>query len=885
MLQSISKSYELIFQLLHMPSHARGKQEKDFIVRFLCSIDKLLFGNKSSLESLADTIQHTSFRNGQTLFSSGSRITSWYILLSGSVYVDGKLHHPIKSFGRPISEEDRYHSSDCYCLEQCDFLVIDLKTACQQSSQLSSMDSSITPGLAEDSVRLQRSSLDLSDEASSSTYSDSCCELEDSDNDFCDASAETGASFGVAARSSLLLALAKPPGQRSPSEVELLHQATRCMPAFANFNETVQRRLSAGLALASLDQLSVPSNSWSVILDGLVELTTPTMSDGEADAVHRRLGPGDCLDARLLAGEARAVGPNCRLAYLALDDYLAAVETAGADEADGRAVLRKNGQVVLVKEADPSRDGVLCVTSGTPAALLDELLSTSAANVDASFADDLLLTRLAFVSDLALADRLLLALADPPQPDCAPSAAWERAERVLLQWVGGHLVDMSDRRLLHRLAGLEARLTGRLGPQHLMRLACSSGAAERRVTCRRDRGLDFLLLGSGGGGDSFCFVSGLAAPTGDEDDSCLIDDEGRLLQPLMLGDRVLQLDDQPVDPDRLSNGAAGELLHLTVRWDPLQYHRALASMTAAASILRTISCSPPAHQSPPSQLPVRQVSMPASLATTAERQLAAPRPAPAALADRAVRVYRHDGQSRTVPVGRDTPAGVAAALAAREFGVAGVDYACWQLVEVCASLPGPALRRRALQDSVTDLDGRLPVGGRYYLRRADEPIDQCLTDKTEALQLAREAAVDLLQLDPRRLAQLLTESDAEAHRQIRPADLVLWWLGNRDGSSYKSLTAFHRLIRLAEATSGWPGRELATCGGASIEASEQRRRDRILKRLVRVALECHRLRNLCSATSLALGLAACQPAGWERRLPGRCGPPGRTGWPAWPTCP
>uniref|UniRef100_A0A1I8GVZ8 PDZ domain-containing protein n=1 Tax=Macrostomum lignano TaxID=282301 RepID=A0A1I8GVZ8_9PLAT len=283
-----------------------------------------------------------------------------------------------------------------------------------------------------------------------------------------------------------------------------------------------------------------------------------------------------CWPARLALSAPTAGWPT-----LALDDYLAAVETAGADEADGRAVLRKNGQVVLVKEADPSRDGALCVTSGTPAALLDELLSTSAANVDASFADDLLLTRLAFVSDLALADRLLLALADPPQPDL-------RAQRRLgaSRTCPTPMGRRASRRHVRPLAGLEARLTGRLGPQHLMRLACSSGAAERRVTCRRDRGLDFLLLGSGGGGDSFCFVSGLAAPTGDEDDSCLIDDEGRLLQPLMLGDRVLQLDDQPVDPDRLSNGAAGELLHLTVRWDPLQYHRALASMTAAASVSR-----------------------------------------------------------------------------------------------------------------------------------------------------------------------------------------------------------------------------------------------------------------------------------------------------------
>uniref|UniRef100_A0A1I8FKY1 FAD_binding_7 domain-containing protein n=1 Tax=Macrostomum lignano TaxID=282301 RepID=A0A1I8FKY1_9PLAT len=180
------------------------------------------------------------------------------------------------------------------------------------------------------------------------------------------------------------------------------------------------------------------------------------------------------------------------------------------------------------------------------------------------------------------------------------------------------------------------------------------------------------------------------------------------------------------------------------------------------------------------------VSMPASLATTAERQLAAPRPAPAALADRAVRVYRHDGQSRTVPVGRDTP-----------------HYACWQLVEVCASLPGPALRRRALQDSVTIWT-----------------VD------------CREAAVDLLQLDPRRLAQLLTESDAEAHRQIRPADLVLWWLGNRDGSSYKSLTAFHRAnpagrghVRLAGART----RDLRRCQHRKPASSAVA--NRILKRL------------------------------------------------------
>uniref|UniRef100_A0A1I8FKU0 Sushi domain-containing protein n=1 Tax=Macrostomum lignano TaxID=282301 RepID=A0A1I8FKU0_9PLAT len=79
--------------------------------------------------------------------------------------------------------------------------------------------------------------------------------------------------------------------------------------------------------------------------------------------------------------------------------------------------------------------------------------------------------------------------------------------------------------------GLEARLTGRLGPQHLMRLACSSGAAERRVPAAATARLDFLLLAEWRkAATSFCFVSALPRQLAIEDDSCLIDDEGRLLQ-------------------------------------------------------------------------------------------------------------------------------------------------------------------------------------------------------------------------------------------------------------------------------------------------------------------------------------------------------------------
>ncbi|CAF0742965.1 unnamed protein product [Didymodactylos carnosus] len=109
--------------VLKIPSE-RTAQDLTIINGYLKHLEALSSLSESHKRNLSKTVRYELHEANRVLFSRGQVNTCWYILLSGSVFIDSTMFLPRSSFGkRTPGNPFRLH--DCLVLESSEMLVID----------------------------------------------------------------------------------------------------------------------------------------------------------------------------------------------------------------------------------------------------------------------------------------------------------------------------------------------------------------------------------------------------------------------------------------------------------------------------------------------------------------------------------------------------------------------------------------------------------------------------------------------------------------------------------------------------------------------------------------------------------------------------------------
>lgn len=212
-----------------------------------------------------------------------------------------------------------------------------------------------------------------------------------------------------------------------------------------------------------------------------------------------------------------------------------------------------------------------------------------------------------------------------------------------------------------------------------------------------------------------------------------------------------------------------------------------------------------------------------------------------------LKIYRPDQSFKYLLVNKETNAREVVLLALREFNepdrASAREYALFQVSCVQPTEKQFMLKQTRLPDHLDCLAERIPLGARYYIKRSDstDPLvpNEMLPD------LYKESEVTLLQLNPVELALQLTLEDYAAFRQIEMTEFIddLFQLDSKFGMPNLSLFA-----ELVNRETFWVVSEILN------EAGSAQRRGQIIKRFIKVAIQCRDCRNFNSMFAIISGL-------------------------------
>jgi Rap guanine nucleotide exchange factor 2 len=109
--------------VIKIPSE-RTAQDLTIINAYLKHLEALSSLRESHIRNLCKTIRYEIHDTHRVLFSRGELNTCWYILLSGSVFIESTMYLPRASFGKR-TPSNQYRINECVVLEPSEMLVID----------------------------------------------------------------------------------------------------------------------------------------------------------------------------------------------------------------------------------------------------------------------------------------------------------------------------------------------------------------------------------------------------------------------------------------------------------------------------------------------------------------------------------------------------------------------------------------------------------------------------------------------------------------------------------------------------------------------------------------------------------------------------------------
>ncbi|XP_069123815.1 rap guanine nucleotide exchange factor 6-like isoform X9 [Argopecten irradians] len=538
----------LFISSLQKYSHVRTEKDLDVIFSYLHGMEALSSLREPALRALCRTVRYECHDANDILYCREELSTCWYILLSGSVFIEGSMFLPRSSFGKRTPGCTR-RTSECLILEPSEMIVIDypdvqvMKSGQRQACNSVNIDryidehyegrmrrmhsdGSVEPFPQDCSLRAGEQLIYLRNEQfkrcsrasdTSSAYSGSDMmqsSIDDQENVDADLSGlhesnvdldsdeEEGYPESELLRDAVQECLQKDPADRTEDDIGTLLEFIQHFRAFANMTLPIRRALCSVMVFAVVEkQGQIVMNhgeeldSWSVILNGQVQIDYP---NGGVEYLHM----GDCfgitptMEKLYHQGVMKTVCDDCQFVCVAQQEYYRILH-------QGEENTRRHeeeGNIVLVTEHrvfdGGNRRGHI-VIRGTAERLMQHLVEDHSV-VDPTYVEDFLLCYRMFLKDpTELSSRLRQWFDDP--------VLRPKVTRVVLLWVNNHFIDFEmDACMCEFLEKFEKLLERELlsdtmiGQSRLLNIACAAKARPRTVTltrATREEVLHFSVLG------------------------------------------------------------------------------------------------------------------------------------------------------------------------------------------------------------------------------------------------------------------------------------------------------------------------------------------------------------------------------------------------------
>ncbi|XP_071952178.1 rap guanine nucleotide exchange factor 6-like isoform X2 [Antedon mediterranea] len=527
----------------------RTPEDLQYVYKFLHTLEALQTLREPALRSLCRTVHYDKREPNELLYRHDDLSHCWYILLSGSVFIDSAMFLARSSFGKRTSGSGR-RGSECLILETSELLVIEYPDAQLlhpgQRQSCTTMNLEKLLALEQDEVKVapnrsnnshverqyphsdsekmkdrveglrrgpmhapstptsisSRSSI-RSSISSTGSYSDLIANNDNFDLEYngggmdSDDEETSESSGSILVRDIVRDCLEKEPSERTEDEIEVLLDFMRHLPAFTNMTMSVRRALCAVMVFAVVGKGGTvvmkdeeELDSWSVILNGSVVITRP---DGVEEHLHLgdSFGVKPTLDKQVHRGVMRTQVDDCQFVCITQDDYYH-ILTQGEENIRR---IEENGKVVMVTEhriLDERRQGHVVIKAKNER-LIQHLIGDHSP-VDPTFVEDFLMTYRTFLSTpKPVYDKLIGWFHEPDLRD--------RVTRVVLLWVNNHYNDFeSNRDMIEFLEKFEELLESEnmSGQLRLLHIAGAAKAKKRTVTlARSDRTspLSFTIIG------------------------------------------------------------------------------------------------------------------------------------------------------------------------------------------------------------------------------------------------------------------------------------------------------------------------------------------------------------------------------------------------------
>ncbi|XP_036708898.1 rap guanine nucleotide exchange factor 2 isoform X7 [Balaenoptera musculus] len=704
--------------------------------------------------------------------------------------------------------------------------------------------------------------------------------------------------------------LEKDPIDRTDDDIEQLLEFMHQLPAFANMTMSVRRELCAVMVFAVVERAGTivlnngeELDSWSVILNGSVEVTYP---DGKAEilCMGNSFGVSPTMDKEYMKGVMRTKVDDCQFVCIAQQDYCRILNQVEKN----MQKVEEEGEIVMVKEhRELDRTGTRkghIVIKGTSERLTMHLVEEHSV-VDPTFIEDFLLTYRTFLcSPMEVGKKLLEWFNDPSLRD--------KVTRVVLLWVNNHFNDFEGDPAMTRFLeefenNLEREKMG--GHLRLLNIACAAKAKRRLMTLTkpsREAPLPFILLGGSEKGFGI-FVDSV-------DSGSKATEAG-----LKRGDQILEVNGQNFENIQLSK--AMEILRnnthlsITVKTNLFVFKELLTRLSEekrngaphlpkigdikkasrysipdlAVDVEQVIGLEKVNKKSKANtvggrnklkkildktrisilpQKPYNDIGIGQSqddsivglrqakhipTALPVSGTLSSSNPdllqshhrildfsATPDLPDQVLRVFKADQQSRYIMISKDTTAKEVVIQAIREFAVTATPDQ-YALCEVSVT-PEGVIKQRRLPDQLSKLADRIQLSGRYYLKNNMETETLCSDE--DAQELLRESQISLLQLSTVEAATQLSMRNFELFRNIEPTEYIDDLFKLRSKTSCANLKKFEEVINQE---TFWVASEI-------LRETNQLKRMKIIKHFIKIALHCRECKNFNSMFAIISGL-------------------------------
>ncbi|XP_075716400.1 rap guanine nucleotide exchange factor 2 isoform X1 [Rhinoderma darwinii] len=704
--------------------------------------------------------------------------------------------------------------------------------------------------------------------------------------------------------------LEKDPIDRTDDDIEQLLEFMHQLPAFANMTMSVRRELCAVMVFAVVERAGTvvlndgeELDSWSVILNGSVEVTYP---DGRTEilCMGNSFGVSPTMEKEYMKGVMRTKVDDCQFVCIAQQDYCRILNQVEKN----MQKVEEEGEIVMVKEhRELDRTGTRkghIVIKGTAERLTMHLVEEHSV-VDPTYIEDFLLTYRTFLSSpMEVGKKLLEWFNDPSLRD--------KVTRVVLLWVNNHFNDFEGDSAMTRFLeefenNLEREKMG--GHLRLLNIACAAKAKRRLITLTkpsREALLPFTLLGGSDKGFGI-FVDSV-------DSGSKAAEAG-----LKRGDQILEVNGQNFENIQLTKAMEilknNTHLSITVKTNLFVFKELLARMleekrnsaphlpkigdfkkSSRYSIpdlavdveqvigLEKVSKKGKANtvggrnklkkildktrisilpQKPYNDIGIGQSQDDSIVGLRQTKHMPATLPVSGTLSssnpdllqshhrildfnttpdlpDQVLRVFKADQQSRYIMISKDTTAKEVVIQAIREFALTAVPDA-YSLCEVSVT-PEGVIKQRRLPDQLSKLADRIQLSGRYYLKNNMETETLCSDE--DAQDLLRESQISLLQLSTIEVATQLSMRNFELFRNIEPTEYI------DDLFKLKSKTGCVNLKNFEEAINQetfWVATEI-------LRETNQLKRMKIIKHFIKIALHCRECKNFNSMFAIISGL-------------------------------